>query len=167
CDSKHVVDFALQPVRRRPDADRTSHTLPICDQRLYPNTLVALVRIKDPDKIKLLFPFWIVNSSDVHAVVKIVFVAQNDQDIGNNRRTQDKVVLSQIGACFTDSRSVTFFKIIYQWRIPQSRDWPSGFWRRRVRGLLLAVGRGRLDFVWHSYERYNLQGRSSQKNDNF
>src|SRR6267154_2210444 len=46
---------------------------------------VASERIKHPDHIELFLALWIVRRSDVHAVVKLLVIAQYLEEFGNER----------------------------------------------------------------------------------
>src|SRR5438093_4182329 len=53
-DSKHVVDFALEPIRSRPDRDDAFDLFPFLDSCLYPNMLVPGKRVEGIDDLELL-----------------------------------------------------------------------------------------------------------------
>src|SRR3954462_8638029 len=152
-NAEHVEDFALQPVGRGPDIDGAWNTLAFGDHSFYANALVAVIGIKNPKNVELLFTLGIVNGSNIHTICKAFFVFQNSEDIRDDRRIHHEIVLPQVSAGLADARSVAFVEIRYKWGFPRSRDWPSRLRRCRGCGLLLARRRRRLGFVWHSYRR--------------
>src|SRR6202142_1627078 len=79
-DAEHVVDFALQPVRGRPDGNGRRQGSAVGDLRFYADALVALERIKNPDDFELLFSCGIVRRGDVEAIVELLFVAEKAQE---------------------------------------------------------------------------------------
>src|SRR5579871_4616229 len=83
-DPKHVEDFSLQPIGRRPDRYGTRQALTVGNAGGHANALVPGKRIQHPDHIKLLLALRIMHGSDVHAVIELFFVPQDLQ----NRRDQ-------------------------------------------------------------------------------
>src|SRR3982074_1652187 len=52
-DAKHVEDFALQPVRRRPYGDRAGNGISVGNLYLHSDSFVASERIEHPDHVEL------------------------------------------------------------------------------------------------------------------
>src|SRR5580658_4893854 len=133
-DPEHVVDFALQPVRSRPDWNRTGQGRAIQDLRLHPNALVARMRIKYPHHIELLLARWVMDGSDVHAIIKLLFIAQDLKNLRNQRAIDHHVILSGISQGL-DAGTVVALEPGDHGGIPRSGSWSGGFrWRSRFRG---------------------------------
>src|ERR1700730_11587495 len=95
-DAKHVVNFPLQPVRGCPNGDARRDRSAVGDLRFHPHALVARKGIEDPHDIELLFTLQIMHGGDIDAVVKLFFVAQQTQNVWDQRAVNGKIVLSQI-----------------------------------------------------------------------
>src|ERR1700732_664758 len=95
-DAKHVVDFALQPVRGGPYGYGTGNAVSISDLYLHPDSFVASERIKHPDHVELLLALGIVRCGDIHAIVKLFLITQDLEDLWNQRAIHDHVVLSKV-----------------------------------------------------------------------
>src|SRR5689334_17034928 len=84
-DAEHVINLAFKPVRCRPEGDRARQGLALSNQRLHPNALVSRKRIENPQHIEGLLSFGIVDRRDIHAIVKLLLVAQNLKNLRNQR----------------------------------------------------------------------------------
>ena len=144
-NAEHVIHFALQPVRRRPNGNRTWQRLAIGNQRLHPNAFVPRKRVENPDRIKRLFPLGIMHRGDVHAVIELFLITQHLKKFRNETPIDDKIVLPQIGARLADTRSKLPFEFAHHSRIPRNGSGPCrlGGRRRGVRRLTRRTGRGR------------------------
>src|SRR5580704_18609565 len=76
-DAKHVIHFALQPVRSRPDGNYAGRAGAVSDHRLDAHALIALEGVKNPDQIELLLPLRIVQGGDVDEVIELFLIAEN------------------------------------------------------------------------------------------
>ena len=64
------------------------------DLRFYADALVALERIENPEDFELLFARRIMRRRDVDAVVELLFVAQQAQEVGDERAIDGEIVLA-------------------------------------------------------------------------
>src|SRR5579872_1793525 len=163
-NAKHVENLALQPIRRCPDRDRAGYILAVPYHRFHANSLVSRERIQNPDQIELFFPVGIVHRGDIHAVIKLLPVAQNLQDLRNNRRFDHHVILAQVSICFTDARAVLALECAHHRRFPRNWSGADRFCRRSVSsrrggcfGLTARRRSRRLGFFGHCYEGTNLR----------
>src|SRR3977135_3451137 len=102
-NAKHIVDFALQPVGSRPNSYRAGHALPVRNHCLYANSLVTREGIENPDYVKLLLALRIVHCRYVHAVIKLLLVAKNLQQLADERGFYDHVILVEVRIGFAYS----------------------------------------------------------------
>src|SRR6266481_1626049 len=180
-DPKHVVNFALQPVSGCPNGDARRDRSAVGDLRFYANPLIARKRIEDPHDVELLFALRIMHSRDIDAVVELLFVAQEAQNVGDQRAVNGKIVLSQI-SLRVETRAVLALVFFNQRRGPRRRNGTSRlggsgglgrFGGRRGctlfrRRLLLTLRQRwwnrRFGFLGHPRVcRYSLQSHSLQK----
>src|SRR6266550_3265517 len=110
-DAKHIVGFALQPVGSWPNRYGTGHTLTVRDHRLHANPLVTRERIENPDNVKLLLVLRIVHGGYVHAIIELLLVAKNLQQLPNDGGFDDHVVLAEVRIRFTNPRTVMRFEL--------------------------------------------------------
>src|SRR6267378_6783453 len=95
-DPEHVIDFAFEPIRSWPDPHNRRQRLTIGNLRFHADTLVAYKRVQNPKHIELLLALGIVHGRDVHAVVKLVFIAQKLEHPGDKRAVDHEIVLAKI-----------------------------------------------------------------------
>src|ERR1700675_1737211 len=95
-NSEHVIDLALQPVGGRPNGDAGGDRSAVGDLRFHAYTFVARIRIKIPKYVELLFALRIMHCGDIDTVVKLFFVAQQAQNVGDQRAVNGEVVLPKI-----------------------------------------------------------------------
>src|SRR5579864_2578606 len=127
---KHVENFTLQPVGGRPQRNRARQALAIYNQRLHPNAFVARKRVQHPYHVELLFALGIMHRCDVHAVVELLPVPQNMQNLRNQRAINHHVVLAEI-AQRLNAGTAFRFELRHHRRIPRNRNRCRGFRRRR------------------------------------
>src|ERR1700693_352306 len=120
-DAKHVVNFALQPVRGCPNGDARRDRSAVGDLRFHAHALVARKGIEDPHDIELLFALQIMHCGDIDAVVKLFFVAQQTQNVWDQRAVNGKIVLSQI-SLRVETRAVLALVFFNQGRGPRHRN---------------------------------------------
>src|SRR5260370_7716305 len=120
-DAKHVVNFALQPVSGCPNGDARRDRSTVGDLRSHPHALVARKGIEDPHDIELLFALQIMHCGDIDAVVKLFFVAQQTQNVWDQRAVNGKIVLSQISLRL-ETRAVLTLVFFNQGRGPRHRN---------------------------------------------
>src|ERR1700682_2071399 len=120
-DAEHVVDLAFQPVSGWPNGDARRNRSAVGDLRFDAYAPIARIRIKIPEDVELLFALRIMHCGDIDAVVKLFFVAQQTQDVGNQRTVNGKVVLSKI-SLRVEARAVLAPVFFNQWRGPRHRD---------------------------------------------
>src|ERR1700691_809143 len=137
-DAEHVEDFALQPVGSRPDGNGTRQARPIHDLSLHADALVARERIKHPDDLELPFARGVVHGGNVDAVIELLFVAEDLENLRNQRTIDHHVVLPGIGQRF-DAGTVCALKLCDHGRIPRGGR-RGGWLGRRSR---FGSGRGR------------------------
>src|SRR5579859_3541296 len=125
CDPEHVIDFALQPIGGGPDGDAGWNRRAVGNLRLDAHPLVAWERIEDPDDIELLFALRIMHRGDVDAVVELLFVAQQTENVGNQRAVNAKVILSKI-SLRVEAGAVLALVFLYHRRGPRHGDGTGG-----------------------------------------
>src|SRR6202035_5357134 len=104
-DAKHVKDFTLEPVGGCPDRNRTGNAFAVGDHNFHANTFVPRERIQNPDYVELFFALWIVDCGDVYAVIELLPVPKNLQQLENNGGFYDQIVLAQVAARFANARA--------------------------------------------------------------
>src|ERR1039457_4399310 len=137
-DAEHVEDFPLQPVGGCPDGNGAGKALAIGDLRFHTDAFIARERVQHPEHVELLLALGIVHCGDVHAVVELLFVAQNLEDFRNQGAIDHHVVLAEISQRF-DAGAVFAFELRDHGRIPWRGDRSRRF---RRSGGWLGGGRG-------------------------
>src|SRR5208282_895137 len=135
-NSEHVINFALQPVGGRPDRDARRDGSAVGDLRLHAYPLIARERIEYPYDVELLLAFRIMRCGNIDTVIELLFVAQQAQDVGDQRAVDGKVVLAQI-SLRVEPRAVLAAVFFNQGRGPRQRNgtsWLGGSRRLRRRG---------------------------------
>src|ERR1035438_4573760 len=132
-DPEHVEYFALQPVGRRPNRHGTGERFAVGDSRGDADAFIPRERVQHPDHVELLLPLGIMHRGNVHAVVELLFIAQNLQNLGNQRPIHHHIVLPEIRQRL-DARSILTLKLRDHGRIPWRRHGSRRF-RRRCSGL--------------------------------
>src|SRR5271165_1865641 len=95
-DAKHVEDFALEPVRNRPDRHETSGSF-VCGQRnLQAQPRVVRERIKNGDEIEAFFATRPVDGGIVLEQVEFLFVAGITGNFSKLSSIDDKIRLLAI-----------------------------------------------------------------------
>src|ERR1039458_7591387 len=130
-NAEHVVDFALQPVGGRPDGNGTREAFAIQNLRRHTNALVAREGIKHPHHIELLLSLWVMHRRDVNAVIELLFIAENLENLGNQGTIDHHVVLPGVSERI-DAGTVCPLELRDHWRIPGSRH-GRGWFRRGCR----------------------------------
>src|SRR5450755_816817 len=179
-DPEHVEYFALKPVGGRPNRHGAGERFAVGDSRGDADAFIPRERVQHPDHIELLLPLGIMHRGNVYAVVELLFVAQNLQNLGNQRAIDHHIVLPEIGQRL-DARSVLALKLRDHGRTPWRGHGSRRLRRRcsglRGRGSRRGCGRcgrwfrrsgrsrsrgGRNSLVWSGFRfRLNRAGRSS------
>src|SRR5271168_3482993 len=118
-DAEHVIHFALQPVRPWPDRNRTGQGRAVEDLRFHADAFIAREGIKHPDDIELLLARGVMHGGDVHAIIELLFVAENLKNFGNHRAVNDHVILPPVSQRL-DAGTVVAFELGDHGRIPGS-----------------------------------------------
>src|SRR6266446_5256819 len=146
-DAEHVEDFALQPVGRSPERNGTWQALVLGYERLHADALVARKRIEHPDHVELFLALGIMHGGDVDAVIELLPVAEDLENLGYQRAVDHHVILAEIGERL-DSRAVLAFQFGHHRRIPWGGHRTGRLWWRSGSRRLRSWSDGSCRFRW-------------------
>ncbi len=79
-DPKHVVDLALQPIGRGPNAFHARRRLVLAHVSLDPQSLVLLKRIQNQHQVESLLALGPIHSRQIHQQTELLFVPRVDRN---------------------------------------------------------------------------------------